>query len=131
MRTAALCLLASLIAAQPRLPRGMTRPEIIMPSKDILQIDPKHYRLEFENERVRVLRVSLGRDEMVPMHDAAAATLVCLTECHLRFTQPNGRGQDIHMEAGHARWIWDEPRTEKNLSTYPAEILLIESKRTG
>jgi len=46
-----------------------------------------------------------------------------------RFPPPGGRVQDIHMEAGQVRWIWDESRSEKNLSTHPVEMLLIEVKR--
>jgi len=132
MKRAAWFILLSLaVAAQNFPPRRLpSLPEIVLPPNDILKIDPKHYRLEFENDRVRALRVTLGPDETVPMHDAAAATLVCLTECHIRFTPPSGRVQDIHMEAGQARWIWDDTRSEKNLSTNKVEILLIEVKNT-
>ena len=62
------------------------------------------------------------------MHDAVAATLVCLTDCHVRFTPPSGRVEDVHLEAGQTRWIWDEIRSEKNLSTHKLEMLLIEVK---
>jgi hypothetical protein len=130
-RAALFVLLGLSLFAQDRLRRAFSHPEIILPGKDILQIDPKHYRLELENEKVRVLRITLGPDETVPMHDAPAATLVCLTECHLRFTQPNGRIHDVHMEEGKARWIWDEPRSEKNLSMHAAQMLLIQSKPAG
>jgi hypothetical protein len=130
MKRAALFVLLGLtLAAQTIPPRVPRVPEIVLPPIDILKIDPKHYKLELENENVRVLRVTLGPDESVPMHAAAAATLVCLTECHVRFTPPSGRVQDIHMEAGQTRWIWDEHRSEKNLSTHKLEMLLIELKK--
>lgn len=106
------------------------RPEIILTKPDVFQLDQKHYKLEFENEKVRVLRVKLGRDESGPMHDAAAAVLVCVSECHVRFTRPDGKVQDVHMEAGQTRWIWDDNRSEKNLSTHPVEMLFIETKQT-
>jgi hypothetical protein len=131
MKRAALFFLLGIVLAAQNVPprRFLSGPEIVLPPNDILKIDPKHYRLEFENEKVRALRVTLGPDESVPMHEAAAATLVCLTECHVRFTPPNGRVQDIHMEAGQTRWIWDDTRAEKNLSTHKLEILLIEVKK--
>jgi hypothetical protein len=129
MKQAVLFILLALMLAAQDFPRQLPRlPEIVLPPNDILKIDPKHYRLEFDNEKARALRVTLGPDESVPMHDAAAATLVCLSECHLRFTPPSGRVEDVHMEAGQTRWIWDESRSEKNLSTHPVEILLIEIK---
>jgi hypothetical protein len=130
MKRAAIFLLLTIVLVGQNLPprRFVTGPEIVLPPNDILKIDPRHYRLEFENEKARTLRITLGPDESVPMHDAAAATLVCLTECHLRFTPPSGRVQDIHMEAGQTRWIWDDVRSEKNLSTHKLEMLLIEVK---
>jgi len=129
-RAALFVLLTIVLAAQNRPQRQyVTGPEIVHPPIDILKIDPKHYRLEFENEKVRTLRVTLAADEIVPMHVAAAATLVCLTECHVRFTAPSGRVQDVHLEAGQTRWIWDDSRSEKNLSTHKLEMLLIEVKQ--
>jgi hypothetical protein len=130
MKRAVLFVLLGLGLAAQNVPRRFPSvPEIVLPPNDILKIDPKHYRLDLENEKVRVLRVTLGPDETVPMHEAAAATLVCLTDCHVRFTPPNGRVQDVHMEAGETRWIWDDSRSEKNLSTHRLEMLLIEVKK--
>jgi hypothetical protein len=106
-------------------------PEIVIPEpvRDVVHIAPKHYRLEFENERVRVLRATFGPDDVIPMHDDPAAVLVCVSECHVRFTRPDGKVQDVHMEAGQSRWIWEDTRSEKNLSTHPVEMLFIEMKR--
>jgi hypothetical protein len=130
MKQAGLLIAVSCILAAQDFPRQFrSLPEIVLPPNDILKIDPKHYRLEFENEKVRALRVTLGPDESVPMHDAAAATLVCITDCHVRFTPPGGRVQDVHMEAGQTRWIWDQSRSEKNLSTHKLELLWIETKK--
>jgi quercetin dioxygenase-like cupin family protein len=36
---------------------------------DPLKIDPKHYRLEFENDQVRVFRVKFGPHESAPLHE--------------------------------------------------------------
>jgi hypothetical protein len=130
MKPAALFLLLAGVLSGQSFPqqRSPGVAEIVIPPNDILKVDPKHYHLDFENEKVRVLRVTLGPDESVPMHEAAAAMLVCLTECHLRFTVPSGRVQDVHMEAGQSRWIWDETRSEKNLITHKLEMLWIEVK---
>jgi len=108
------------------------RPEIIPPEvingKDALAADPKHYKLEFENEHMRVLRLTLKADEAVPVHDDRDALFVCIKECHIRLTRPGGRGQDIHLQAGESRWIYGDTRSEKNLSSQPLEMLLIETK---
>ena len=103
-------------------------PQAVLDGVDALRADPKHYRLEFENDRIRVLRLTLKADEAVPLHDAKDALLVCLKECHLRLEYPDKRIQDIHVEAGKSRWIFGNTRSEKNLSIEPLELLLIEPK---
>lgn len=35
---------------------------------DPVKVDPKHYQVEFENDRVRVLRIRFGPHERSVMH---------------------------------------------------------------
>jgi hypothetical protein len=106
-------------------------PEIAPPGfthRDVLRVDPNHYRKDLENDHTRVLRLNLKADESVPLHDANDGLFVCFRECHLRLTDPEGRIQDVHLEAGQTRWIGAGARSERNLSTRPLEILFIEWK---
>jgi hypothetical protein len=125
------CLFIVSLLAQVRPPQ-YPPPDIIPPevpkTRDPLQVDTLHYRLDFENEKMRVLRLTLKPSEIVPMHDDKDALAVCLKECHVRFTSPNGRSEEIHMEAGTSRWIYGETRSEKNLGTKPVEMLFVETK---
>jgi len=126
-----ICSLAAILLAQGRT-RELFPPDIVPPEvlkgKDALAADPKHYKLDFENDRMRVLRLTLKGDEAVPVHDDADALFVCVKECHLRLTRPGGRSQDIHLQAGESRWIYGDTRSEKNLGTQPLEMLIIETK---
>ena len=93
-------LLIMILIAQVRsreFPPDIVPPEVLK-GKDALETDPKHYRLELENDRMRVLRLTLKADEVAPVHDDHDALFVCLKECHLRLTRPGGRSQDIHMQ---------------------------------
>jgi len=114
--------------------RDLFPPEIISPEalarRDPLKIDPLHYRPDFENERVRAIRLTLKADEAVPMHDDVDALAVCIQDCHLRFTRPDGRTQDVHMESGETRWLYGDTHSTRNLNTNPMEMLFIEMKRT-
>ena len=65
------------------------RPQLI--SADPVRVDPKHYIVEAENDRVRVLRVRYGPHEKSVMHGHPAVVAVFLTENHGRFTLPEGR----------------------------------------
>jgi hypothetical protein len=123
-------LLIMILFAQVRsreFPPDIVPPEVLK-GKDALEADPKHSKLELENDRMRVLRLTLKADEVASVHDDHDALFVCIKECHLRLTRPGGRSQDIHMQAGESRWIYADTRSEKNLSTQPLEMLVIETK---
>ena len=129
-------LLIIILFAQGRT-RELFPPDIVPPEvvkgKDALAADPKHYKLEFENERMRVLRLTLKADEVAPVHDDGDALFVCLAvgsdkACHLRLTRPGGPSQDIHLQAGESRWIYGDTRSEKNVGAQPLEMLVIEPK---
>jgi len=109
------------------------RPEIIPPGaladRDPVRVDPQHFRIDFQNERVRVVHVTMKGSESSPMHEEPDILAVCTKECHLRFSRPDGKFQDVHMQAGDTHWLWQDTRSERNLSTQPLEMLLIEIKR--
>jgi hypothetical protein len=107
-------------------------PDIVPPGwlarRDPLTIDAQHYRLDFENEHVRAIRLTLKADEAVPMHDDVDALVVCVHECHMCFKSFNGRTQDVRMESGETRWFYGDTRSVCNLNTHPVEMLFIEVK---
>jgi len=110
-----------------RFPPDIVPPEVFA-RRDPLTIDPKHYHLDFENEHVRAIRLTLKADEAVPVHDDVDALAVCIEECHLRFTRADGHIQDVHMESGETRWLYGDTHSAKNLNTNPMEMVLIEVK---
>jgi hypothetical protein len=129
----ALCL-AELLGQTPppRRVRPNFPPDIVPPDaftgRDALQVDPKHYQLEFENEAVRVIRMTLKANEASPMHDDQDALVVCLKECHIRIERLDGRTMDVHLESGKTRWLAADQRVERNLSTQTVEMLFVETK---
>ena len=56
---------------------------------DPVKVDPKHYKVEFENESVRVLRISYGPGEKSVMHNHPNAVAVYLTDGMTRMTTPD------------------------------------------
>jgi len=126
----AICSLTGILLGQIRsreFPPDIVPPEVLR-GRDAWTADPKHYKLELENDRMRVLRLKLKADEAVPVHDDRDALWVCIKECHIRLARPGGRSQDLHMQAGESRWVYAEARSEKNLSSEPLEMLVIEAK---
>ena len=55
---------------------------------------------EFENERVRVVRIRYGPHEKSIMHSHPELVTVYLTDCRVRFKYPDGETEDIQARAG-------------------------------
>src|SRR2546427_7894851 len=66
-------------------------------------VDPKHYTVELENERVRVLRIKYGPHEKSVMHSHPAIIAVFMTDGHSRFTYPDRKTEDVNAKAGQVR----------------------------
>jgi quercetin dioxygenase-like cupin family protein len=140
MRTS-LCLLLLAIGALPLAAQTERRmldpvrnfpPEIISQDelpRDIVRVASHHVRVDFENDRTRVLRLTLGAGESIPLHDDRAGVLVCIAGCRLRLTTPDGKAQDVELKAGETRWMPDARRAARNLADGPVEMLYVETKR--
>src|ERR1700757_3325299 len=72
--------------------------------QDPTKVEPKHYRLDFENDRVQVVSVHYGPHEKSGMHEHPGGVVVILTAAHLRFTDENGKTREIYSKPGEARW---------------------------
>ncbi len=95
---------------------------------DPLKQDPKHFKLEFENERVRVLRYTLGPRESSAMHDHLDRIVVRLTDFRGRATLPDGTTHDSEAKAGDASFHSSIRHALQNLSDSPYEAVSIEFK---
>ena len=64
----------------------------VQPAKqDAVEADPRHYKVEFENEHVRILRVSYGPHEKSPMHYHPRIWWVDLTETQFKEVLQDGK----------------------------------------
>lgn len=97
-------------------------------AQDPVKVDPKHYKIEFENDQVRVLRISYGPGEKSVMHEHPASVAVFLTDGHVRFTQPDGKSQESSPKAGTALWNAAGKHRPENVGDKPFELILVELK---
>ncbi len=95
---------------------------------DPIKVDPKHYSVESENDRVRVLRVTYGPREKSVMHSHPASLAVFLTANRARFTFPDGKTQDRNWKAGDTMSSPAETHLPENLSNKPLKLILVEFK---
>jgi len=101
----------------------------ITSSLDPVKIDAKHYKVEFENDQVRVLRVSIGAHEMAPMHEHSLNRVtIYLTGQSFRVTTADGKVDAVQHKEGDAAWGTPLIHKEENLSDKPFEAVVVEVK---
>jgi oxalate decarboxylase/phosphoglucose isomerase-like protein (cupin superfamily) len=85
--------------------------------------------VEFENESVRVLRISYGRREKSVMHYHPNAVAVYLTNGTTRMTMPDGKSQEMPIKAGGTAWTPAASHLPQNAGDKPFELILVELKK--
>jgi hypothetical protein len=95
---------------------------------DAVTADQRHYTVEFENDKVRVLRAKYGPREKSRMHTHPALVAVLITDANVRFTYPDGRTEDVSMSRGQVVNMTAVEHLPENLSDQPFEIILLEVK---
>jgi quercetin dioxygenase-like cupin family protein len=97
-------------------------------AQDPTKVEPKHYRLAFENEHVQVLSVHYGPHERSVMHDHPAGVIVNITDGHLKFTDERGNVQEVSAKHGEARWFPAFKHKVENLGDAPYDGVYIGLK---
>jgi hypothetical protein len=96
------------------------------------KVEPRHYKLHFETDRVVVIDIHYGAHEKSELHDHPGGVVVNLTAGHLRFTDQNGKVQEVYAKAGESRWFPPVKHKVENLGdeTYNAVYIAIKGKAT-
>ncbi len=97
--------------------------------KDSVRVDPKHYKVEIENERVRVLRVRYAPGEKSVMHSHPAVVATFLTDGRVRMTFPDGRTEDMEVRAGQTQYMEALEHLPENIGDRPFEVIVTELKQ--
>ena len=96
---------------------------------DAVTADPKHYKVEFENHRVRVVRARYGPREKSVMHSHPALVAVFLTDSNFKFTYTDGKTEDTLAKAGDILTHEAFEHLPENMSDKPFEAIAVELKR--
>jgi quercetin dioxygenase-like cupin family protein len=97
-------------------------------AQDPVKVDPKHYKVEFENEQVRVLRISYAPGEKSVMHAHPNSVAVFLTDGNVKFTTPDGKSEERPAKAGATMWTPGGKHLPENIGDKPFELILVELK---
>lgn len=99
-------------------------------AQDPAKVEPTHYKLAFENEYVQVVNVHYGPQEKSSLHSHPGGVVVVLTSGHLKFTDENGKTQEVFAKPGESRWFPPFKHKVENLgsTSYNAVYIGIKSK---
>jgi len=100
-------------------------------AQDPIKVEPKHYKLDFENDKVQVVSVHYGAHEKSALHEHPGGVVVILTAAHLRFTDENGKTREIFSKPGEARWYPPFRHRVENLGDTPYDAVYVGIKGMG
>ena len=95
---------------------------------DPVKVDAKHYKVELENDSVRVLRIAYKPGEKSVMHSHPNSVVIYLSNSTMKMTTPDGKSQDTTSKVGGVAWSPAETHLPQNGGT-PSEVVLVELKK--
>jgi beta-alanine degradation protein BauB len=95
---------------------------------DPVKLDPKYHTVDFENDRVRILRTVLEPHIKSPMHEHPAYVVVYVTELHTTMALSDGRLVDNVRRKGEVAWRDAMKHSTENIGNQTAMEIQVELK---
>jgi quercetin dioxygenase-like cupin family protein len=95
---------------------------------DPVKLMPKAYRVTLNNDKVRVLSVTLRPGMKTPMHSHPDSVVYVLNGGILKFTDDKGKSMTVRMRAGQTIWRNDEDHMVQNVGKRTVQVLQVELK---
>jgi hypothetical protein len=95
---------------------------------DAVRVDPARYKIDFENDRVRVVRLGFGPHEKGMMVEHPPRVLVTLTDVAVKLAFSDGHTDERGAPAGVAGWLEGETLLTENARDEALQVVLIEPK---
>ena len=95
-------------------------------SMDPTVTESDHYAVEFENDHVRVLRITYAADDETSLHSHPNGVVVSLSDASATLTLEDGTEREDNFTAGDT--IWAPAETHRGKATTDMELILIELK---
>jgi mannose-6-phosphate isomerase-like protein (cupin superfamily) len=100
-------------------------------AQDAVKAAPEHYKVVFDNDAVRVLRIEGGPGEKIAMHEHPDAVLVPLGAAKVRFTMPDGRTEDADIASEAVAYTPAVKHAPANVGSTPIQAVLVEIKEAA
>jgi hypothetical protein len=97
---------------------------------DPLKLDPQHYKMEIDNNQVRVLRLHLRPGEKTPLHEVPFERLVVpLTAARLKVVDSKGNTKTVAYKRAELQWLPPGAEVDENIGSKSYEAIIVEFKK--
>ncbi|MDX6558003.1 MAG: hypothetical protein QOF72_1052 [Blastocatellia bacterium] len=97
-------------------------------AQDPTKVDSKHYKVEFENAKIRIVRVHYGPHEKSVMHRHPDAIAIFQQDGKVKFTYPGGKTEEREMKAGQTLFTPAVRHLPENVTDTDMDVILVELK---
>lgn len=94
-------------------------------STDPTVTDPDHYRVLFENERVRVLEYTDAPGDATHDHELPYSVMYALSSFRRRLHH-GGQHRDVEISAGFVGWVPAQRHRGENIGDTPSHSIFVE-----
>ncbi len=96
-------------------------------SKDPVETNPDHYRVIFENDRVRVLEYHDTPGTRTQPHGHPDSVMYTLSTFRRRL-HAGGQERDVELTAGEVRWVGAQEHAGENTGDTDTHAIFVELK---
>jgi hypothetical protein len=96
--------------------------------QDLVAVAPELAKIEYQDGRVRVVRLHIPEHASLLTHDRPRRVVVSFTANHVQLTRADGTASETHTEAGNIAWSEPTVRSVRNLGG-PVANIVVELKR--
>jgi quercetin dioxygenase-like cupin family protein len=97
-------------------------------AEDAAKVAPHVYKVLFENERARVLEVTLEPGGRTEMHSHPDTFIYSLSDGKVEFTAPSGEVTELEVPTGTSVWMDATEHETNNVGGTAVHALLFEPK---
>ena len=96
-------------------------------SLDPVETNPRHYKVVFENESVRVLEYTDAPGDRTTPHEHPDSVMYTLSSFRRRL-HADGSHRDVEMEAGFTGWLPAQQHAGENIGDTETRVVFVELK---
>ncbi len=100
----------------------------VINAQDAVKVDPEHYKVEFENEKVRVLRINYEPGEESVMHSHPEGVAIFMTDSKGKMKMKDGNDFVMDENAGKVMWTDYSVHQPSNQGESAFEVIQVELK---